>query len=737
MKRHFTVDARAILNLGRESIRDHITAVIELVKNAYDADATRVDVVLVVASEDPKNNFVRIRDNGSGMSEAALSENWLRIGYSAKRTQKISEIFRRRTTGEKGIGRISADRICSILELSTAAPRHSPTGLVVHWDAFDADHRAIEEVALDILQSAQFEHDSHTLRGIPQWVDKKQGTELTSRGLRHAWQAADVLRLRSELSAFASPYDEVPDFEVFLYTDLGRELCGKVDNDLPESAAVDLFAEFDGIESIRYRLTQPSTGSSPIEDHITWSQLIQRTGSESKSGPSKAGLLGQVKVRLSFYPRKAEVSALSQLSLEALREFLDANAGVRIYRDQIRVRPYGDDSSHGGDWLRLAERKTREPAGPSRATFRISPNQLVGAVFVGRDSNPQIVDSAGREGLVQNEAYQSLRYLTLGCVTLLESAYHESHSRREPSPPKHEPAAQLAALNQSLLTLADDLSKVTDTLPRNASRVAKQSAERIKETLDSLDAAARAVEAVASQATIYRGLATTGIAATVFGHETQSAISQVEGSVNAAILLLNQEPDDLADSLEELEKARVFAARVASWGVFALTRVQRDKRRKKMTDLRKLADSLIAELKPVFGAADVDLRPSLSPVAGRIFAMDVESVLLNLLTNAYTACQQESRKRIVQATVGPCQLGGKEGVSLVVADTGPGVAKGFTERVWEPLFTTKVGTDGKPIGTGLGLSIVASIVDEMRGTKRIGRDPTLKGARFEIQLPFA
>src|SRR3954466_453638 len=115
----FSVDARAILNLGRESIRDHTTAVIELVKNSYDADATRVDVDLYVGNMNPARRYIRIRDDGSGMSRDDIENKWLRIGYSAKRSKKISPIFGRRTTGEKGIGRISADRLGEELKLIT------------------------------------------------------------------------------------------------------------------------------------------------------------------------------------------------------------------------------------------------------------------------------------------------------------------------------------------------------------------------------------------------------------------------------------------------------------------------------------------------------------------------------------------------------------------------------------------------------------------------------------------
>jgi HSP90 family molecular chaperone len=97
----FRTDAGTIAHLGRDSIKDHTTAVLELVKNAYDADAEKVEIDIIL-NED--NSYIRIADSGTGMSQSEVIENWLRIGFSTKRINKVSNKERRKT-GEKGIGR--------------------------------------------------------------------------------------------------------------------------------------------------------------------------------------------------------------------------------------------------------------------------------------------------------------------------------------------------------------------------------------------------------------------------------------------------------------------------------------------------------------------------------------------------------------------------------------------------------------------------------------------------------
>src|SRR2546423_1877080 len=102
MAKKFTIDARLILQLGRDSIKSHTTALVELIKNSYDADASKVEVEIY--SNKGKESHIRVADNGFGMTEQDIDDHWLRIGYSEKIQSKLSRKGRRKS-GEKGIGR--------------------------------------------------------------------------------------------------------------------------------------------------------------------------------------------------------------------------------------------------------------------------------------------------------------------------------------------------------------------------------------------------------------------------------------------------------------------------------------------------------------------------------------------------------------------------------------------------------------------------------------------------------
>jgi len=134
--KRFKVDARAVISLGRDSIKDHVTALVELVKNSYDAGATVTEIELSLDHPDSKKHFIRIADNGSGMNESDVERKWLRIGYSDKLKQK--KVGGRRLLGEKGVGRLSADRLGECMQLRAQSKHEAPIGIQVDWADFES-----------------------------------------------------------------------------------------------------------------------------------------------------------------------------------------------------------------------------------------------------------------------------------------------------------------------------------------------------------------------------------------------------------------------------------------------------------------------------------------------------------------------------------------------------------------------------------------------------------------------
>lgn len=721
--RSFKVDARALLSLGRESIKDNTTALVELVKNSYDADADNVDVELL---GDRRTGLIRVADDGVGMSSRDINAKWLRIGFSEKRRKKVSAKGRRET-GEKGIGRLSADRLGAMLELRSQKATGKPVAIAVNWDQFDVDGAEIGSVEIQELDDSTPVLPSHGKKA-------KSGTEIRISKLRQGWSPEDLKALETELSTLVPPAVAVKDFAIWIKTS-SKEKFRRVASPFEGVAELHFDGQFDSRGKLSYTISarprKQGDARVPVEhETIAYSKLLPGTTAKHSVGP--------VRVQLSYFLR-AGVD-LGGFSVSQLREYLDTYGGVRIYRDRIRVKPYGDPAHAEGDWLGLAERKVRNPAGAARSEFRIAANQLTGAVYIGRDVNPRLVDSAAREGLVHGEAFAGLKRAVFGCIALLEAAYHRRFVQKKEQESAKAPAlpVMVGAIRSSISELKKNLVAVQDApaSPRTA-KLIDDSVARAGVLFEQLSAAEKEIEELAGQATVYRGLATVGIASAVFGHETESALAQAKMSSSLALDAVAEDPQDLPLCEEELGKAVEAIEKVAVWGQFALSRVKKDKRKRTKLDISRIVTKLAGDIKPLFDASSIDFHPEVKPdLQLRGFAMDIEALVINLLTNAYHAAGTGRRGRRVEIALSKRSAAAETFLCLKVSDSGPGIAKQYLDRIWAPLFSMKLDSGGKSVGTGLGLTIVRSIAQDLGASINVTPNGRLGGAEFEVLIPM-
>lgn len=734
MTKSFTVDARTVLNLGRDSIKDHTTALVELVKNSYDADATRVEVEIMLYGEQP---YIRIADNGSGMTNDDIDNRWLRIGFSEKIKEKVSKLKRRRT-GEKGIGRISADRLGSVLVLYTQAKGENPVGLKICWDKFEVAGQDISSIPIDEIEKPNIQ--------IPNDMDINDGdsgTEMIISNLRQEWTRDDVIELGRELSILVSPFSQTDNFQVKISSDILGIETALVRSEIGERFQIRLDAGYNPeTDIITYVFTENATSTLEetrvSSESIDWNSLpLKRRKSDTEPNFARRNL-GVISTTILFYPLIPDVLEGSGFNLNDLREYLNRNAGISIYRDNIRVKPYGNLGEPQGDWLGLGRRYSRNPAGVGRKSYKSGPNQFVGAVFVTRDGNPELVDSSSREGLINNEAFLHLKDFMLGCVALVEAHRHELHMAKEEQK-QSGPTQNVKELGQAVALFNKELKAISNILSRQDRRSVERILDRANMLENLIRDSQKSLREIVLQNTMYRALATVGIAATVFGHETQISISSLTTEAYNAGIYLSKNPPDIDGAKDSVAKAKKYSDQVAQWGKFALDRIRRDKRSKKRLLLDQLVLGIVEELRPTMRAVDIDIKCLIvDRVEVETYAMDVEAILLNLLTNAYAACKKKKKNRIIRIELRASNRNEILGYEIVVADSGPGVDKKFLNLIWNPLFTTRKEETNKKEdkdGTGLGLTIIQSIVDELKGSRSVDRDPELTGARFCIWLP--
>ncbi len=660
--------------LGEELIPSIDIGIVELVKNAYDADATECRVML--EGVERPGGVLRVSDDGVGMTLEAIRDGWLVLGRSAKASRARTRLGRV-PAGDKGLGRLAALRLGEWVELETrpAAEPGVAYRLRVDWSLFDGV-RVVEDVPFDILRERT--------GGFP-------GTDLVIGGLARSLGRAELERLARSLVLLNDPFQNKTGFRAVLEGSGFDDLERRVKDAWFDAADYHLRAELK-VEGMANVQVQDASG------HVRW---------ESKLGPYKAipavfelwAYLLEVK---SFNPSRG-------VSLPQVREWLKAVGGVHLYHRGMRIAPYGEP---GHDWLDMNLARARSPE------ERPSTNNAIGRMVV-EDRAELLVQKTDRSGFVEDETFKELRRFAQDSLNWMavERVKARDQQRRN----------QRRAAPVSLESSRKSVQKVISTLPED------QRAS-IGAAVDELSAASeRQVRALREDMELYRTLATVGVTTSVFAHETDKTVGSV--ALNAARIekrgrLLPPEVFD-ATLKSPLALLQRNARALSAWTALPLSLLQRKKRAQGRVDLNQTIRALLDRLGFFLDESKITLELDLSAEAPSVHGTvaNVEAILTNLIVNAIKALQlpRESRdpRRIrVETTCDGAT------VAIIVSDSGPGVRGISLDEIWRP------GQTAFPEGSGLGLTIVRDVAEDMGGRAWAVANGALGGATFGVELPL-
>lgn len=746
----FSVSARVALQLGRESISSSVTAILELVKNAYDADAKLVRIRFHgLDSSVPK---LVVEDDGRGMSVDDLRNNWLVIG-TANKAKSRKTCTGRVQTGEKGLGRLGLDRLCERTRVqSIAATAGEGIELDVDWKRYEQVESRLEEIKHQIYGVPDLNRDPLT----EAWVKFPHGTRLIMERLKDDWTLESLAELRAELSLLVSPFSALDDFCIELETGLPTHSLDGLVSVPPfvlEAASWKVVGSIDDHDMVE--ITMSSAGHD-VEFHqkpVPWNEWQKESGTKPSCGP--------IFFEFYYFPRKEASVGEQALSKATVSQFLDANQGIRIYRDGFRVKPYGQPNGDG-DWLQLSFKKNRSPAGAAQdaasGSWRVGYNQIVGAVFLTLEKNPALSDQTNREGLLEGKAFSHLRVFANKVVRFFELKNQEFEQARKRT--KHlEPDAEEKA-KESAVASADAMNHLATLLEKLRQQPAatgvemppstdlvdlldstRQSLEKAKASAEESAQASAAEKAqVEEQKNMLSNLASLGILAASFGHESVDWAGNI-------VKFAERIDDDViskawwleAPELPSIKKTLGFlvseSRKLRKFAKFTLGNVSREKRTKNTFCVREVLISVFTAFKEVM--EDEKKIFSELPEAGDFpvegYPMDWESIFVNLILNAAWALEDTppyERKIRVQIS----SFGAE--VVIQFEDSGRGLEAGTKEAIFQPTFTTKRNQRGEDVGTGLGLTIVKSFVEvNTGGTIHAEENGELGGAVFTIRVP--
>ena len=440
----FRPRARIIRTIGDRLISGPEAAVIELIKNSHDADASFARVTFVPPLKKDLG-FIIVEDDGHGMTLSDIEQKWMEPATGDKRDRKLSP-GGRRLLGSKGIGRFAASRLGRYLELISTAPirnaqaNDSPDNSggfpplqttripQIDWNAFE-EFKYLEDVQFtaELLSPAA-----------------TTGTSIRISSLRDDWPVTRLEQLYQELRRLISPLGQRAGgkpFRIFLdLSECTEETCGfdgsaivNTSSGSPASGiagerlphevqpfpildACDYSVEgiFDETGTFSGRMTILRAGLEPEEVQLS-------TPLRSDEGEEPCGL---VLARLHIFDREADAvrqtaakAGFGTIGLREARKLLDSISGVAIYRESFRIRPYGDGEN---DWLTLDAKRVQNP------TMKIGRNQIAGTIVVEDENTSHLIERSSREGLEENGAFRRLQSL----VSNLLSEVVEPRRRR-------------------------------------------------------------------------------------------------------------------------------------------------------------------------------------------------------------------------------------------------------------------------------------------------------------------
>ncbi|QXI10583.1 sensor histidine kinase [Pseudomonas zeae] len=722
----FRPRARIMKTLGEELISSDTVAVIELVKNAYDAGAKNVLIrfeneLLAGAGG------ITVIDNGMGMGLDTVRGAWMEPATPSKKKNKNSLDGSRRVLGEKGVGRFAASRLAVSLALvSRKKGEDVESYAFFDWSQFDDEEKYLDQIKIETLQRAPTEITPLN-KDVPsdffESEDTAHGTALCMIGLRNSWEEMSFLALQRGLSRLVSPFSAVDGFDIKISAPPPYEKFSKsieppqavkyphytVSGSISENGQVDLtYAVLASGSTVKVK-----GRIVPVNDDGRWEFL--EPNSESDEANFRSPACGALDIELRVWDRDdlGNIVQMIKSSISNVRKDLDAFAGVNIYRDGFRVLPYGEPNN---DWLRLDLRRIQNPS------LRISNNQIFGYVQITADRNPELKDQSNREGLRENQAYFDLREIMITILSRLEvhrRQYKKGDEKKDKKDDKSRPG-----LFDSL-----DFEGIKSHLSEKhpSDKVALNIVEKVEK--DYL----RKIEEIKLVVARYHGLATLGQLIDRLLHQGRHPLAKIVGYAQLglnSVTRMRDEGNSSSSFTKLIERfTKILAQGDVLDGVFRRIEPFGGRRRGRPSQLyleRLIKDSyeILAE---EFEKNNVEFSSPDSQTLVSVDPSEFQEIIVNLFQNSlYWLKLVPEGQRIIAVTV---RRNSDNAVELIVADSGPGIPTENHELIFEPYFTTK--NDG----IGLGLSIVGDIVtDYYGGSFELMDSNPLGGAAFRVTL---
>lgn len=741
----FTVDTQLFRELGELLVGRDSTALIELIKNAYDADAQEV-VVFGERLSDAGIGAIIVRDSGNGMTAEQFAKGFLRIASRSKQTEdRRSPVFGRRYTGEKGIGRLAAHKLARALEV-LSVPRGGTEALSarIDWDRVEA-YETLDEVGEDAMR----------VRTAPSQEDGPSGTTLRLAPLRRGWTEPQLAGFVAEVQTFEPPallLEPLPDHlapKTLLFEGLEPRDAG---SEAPFQ--VRLEGDFDVGEAMWQELAQSMSWVIEVDatpDGVRIATAPTLLGRRRDGAESADGTMDHPDPRNGPFFQARILVHEGRQGTQRQRSFSRTVSGVRVYLEGFRVAPYGEP---GNDWLDLdraysersyglvlsgSDLKTSIGTVEREALTVLRNTSYVGAVLLRASGAPNLRTLVNREGFVPDASFDTLHDLVRLGIDLNTRARAKVVAETRPQRDTQRATKRDAkhAVFESDRELVEEVREATAQ-----ARALRELAASANEPTMGLAVAALVErlsnvavlgdEAIGERA-LLRVLASVGTQMAAFVHEITGLVAMAQSVETALRRIADEHPEVAARLRPILSSVSDLRRRVDRQASYLADVVTVDaRRRRQRLDVRERFEAAKRLVEPTAERRSIIIANSIPAglKSPPMFEAELTTILSNLLTNAVKAAG-EGGHVLASAEATDRQL------RFVLRNSGTHVRDADRERWFRPFESTTI-AEIDPVlgqGMGLGLPITRSMLQDYRGEiEFVDADPGW-ATQVEVRLP--
>ena len=822
----FKVSARTAKLIGRENVATAKGAIIELVKNGYDADSTFSLVFIdnhdatyheeITASDysqyidrgipnklldsvyhyDKECNtyceneqvsldlleqlklslrclaVIYIIDNGDGMTGQIIRDHWMTIGTDNK-AENIKTRNGRVKVGAKGIGRFALDKLGSKCEMMTffnpdAYKNESGTiedtsegyRWVVNWEDFDGTDKTIDTITatLENIEGTNFSQIIHSLPfngniiKALETFDLSHGTILRISEPHEAWDSYTISRIYEDLGVLLPP-SESNEFTIFLYATESPTEFGRVEASICDDYDYKLEAHADEHQNVSIRIFRNENDTEAIPATFFKREKMQNapyTLEDFKRGywettrtfrelcPGFADIdIDHVFDRIgrfdfTFYYLKRTTNSKEEkrffykpCAYNLRKAWLEKYGGIKLFRDEFRVRPYGERRDSAFDWLGLGARKAKSPAGIAKRNggYKVEPENVAGLVKISRLFNEDFDDKSSREGLQENKTFLLFEELIKNIISIFEE--DRSYIARELDAYDRERNWE-ARTREEADRLVQEILKQRELQRPNEQSEGNEQENTFRAHLELLAELVRQKDEELAQMheeqKMLRVLASSGLMLASFSHDLSKLNITLDTRYQKIERLFETKvsrsefdyTEDRKNPFYLLQDARNTDKKIQSWLNFATGVIKKDKRKRRQIYLSDYFTRLGETWSSFFQSRAIAfVFENDNNVSMRVFEIDMDSIFHNLFSNSIEAfnLMKVERPRIIYIKVTTTD----KQIVIEYRDSGAGLSPDIhnPNDIFKPFFTTRRNpSTGEEIGTGLGMWIVNSVLIE-------------------------